>query len=202
MSYYSILPHPPYNSVDFAIWEDGFNQEECNKIIRLSEQQNPSHSTIGSGNKIGVENVVRKSLQSWITLNSETEWLYNRLGNISRCLNGMHWRYDISGFSEDLQYTRYNEDSFYGWHTDSGIPTICDPRTSHPQRKLSLTLQLSAPHEYEGGDFQINATRLNTCPKEQGLVIVFPSHSLHQVTPVTKGIRRSLVVWLCGPPLR
>ena len=202
MSYYSILPHPPYNSVDFAIWKDGFTQEECNKIIHLSEQQNPSHSTIGSGNKIGIKNVVRKSLQSWIELSSETEWLYNRLGNISRCLNGIHWRYDISGFSEDLQYTRYNEDSFYGWHTDSGISTICDPRTSHPQRKLSLTLQLSGADEYEGGDFQINSGKLNTLPKKKGLVIVFPSHSLHQVTPVTKGIRRSLVVWLCGPPFR
>ena len=128
MSYYSILPHPPYNSVDFAIWKDGFTQEECNKIIHLSEQQNPSHSTIGGGDKIGMENTIRKSLQSWIKLSSETEWLYNRLGNISRCLNAIHWRYDISGFSEDLQYTRYNEDSFYGWHTDSGIPTISDAR--------------------------------------------------------------------------
>jgi len=131
-------------------------------------------------------------------LNSETEWLYNKLGNISRCLNGMHWRYDISGFSEDLQYTRYNDDdSFYGWHIDSG-----QTNSEHPQRKISITLQLSESSEYEGGDFQIRSSKLNTCPKKKGLVIAFPSHSLHQVTPVTKGIRRSLVVWLCGPPLR
>tara|TARA_B100001175_G_C19044032_1_gene418788 strand:+ start:22 stop:354 length:333 start_codon:yes stop_codon:yes gene_type:complete len=110
----------------------------------------------------------------------------------------MHWRFDVSGFSEDLQYTRYNDDkSFYNWHIDSGVT-----KSEHPPRKLSLTLQLSEPSEYEGGDFQINSSRLSTCPKEKGLVIAFPSYCLHQVTPVTKGIRRSLVVWLCGPPLR
>ena len=198
MTHYPLLPYPTFDGVDFATWEDGFTEEECNKIIRLGEQLNASQSTVGGGKTFDINNGIRKSLHSWIKLNSETEWLYNKLGNISRCLNGMHWRYDISGFSEDLQYARYNDDdSFYGWHIDSG-----QTNSEHPQRKISITLQLSESSEYEGGDFQIRSSKLNTCPKKKGLVIAFPSHSLHQVTPVTKGIRRSLVVWLCGPPLR
>ena len=200
MSFYPILPHPTFDEVDFATWEDGFTDDECNEIIRLGESLNAKDSTVGGKieHNNSVNNNIRKSLNSWLKVSEETDWIYNRLANISRCLNGMHWRFDISGFSEDLQYTRYNDDSsFYNWHIDSGVN-----KSDHPQRKLSLTLQLSEPDEYEGGDFQIHSSRLNTCPKQKGLVIAFPSYSLHQVTPVTKGIRRSLVVWLCGPPFR
>ena len=199
MSFYSLLPHPTFDENDFATWEDGFTNEECDEIIRLGESLDAKDSTVGSNPKEQKNNNnIRRSLNSWIVLNKDTEWVYKRLGNISRCLNGMNWRYDISGFSEDLQYTRYNDDdSFYGWHIDSG-----QTNSEHPQRKISITLQLSESSEYEGGDFQIRSSKLNTCPKKKGLVIAFPSHSLHQVTPVTKGIRRSLVVWLCGPPLR
>ena len=110
----------------------------------------------------------------------------------------MHWRYDITGFNEDLQYTKYSDDkSFYGWHIDSG-----SLKSENPPRKLSLTLQLSEPSEYDGGDFQIHASKLNTVSKKKGLICVFPSYSLHQVTPITRGVRRSLVVWLCGPAFR
>jgi len=199
MATYHLLPHPTFDETDYGTWEEGFTTDECDEIIRLGEQYDAKDSTVGSNQKDQKQNsAIRKSLNSWITLNNDTEWIYQRLGNISRCLNGMHWRFDISGFSEDLQYTRYNSDkSFYGWHIDSGVVG-----SDHPQRKLSLTLQLSGADEYEGGDFQINSGKLNTLPKKKGLVIAFPSYSLHQVTPVTKGIRRSLVVWLCGPPFR
>lgn len=200
MSYYPLLPHPTFDETDFATWEDGFTDDECNQIIRLGEQHDAKDSTVGGKIEEGnsVNNNIRKSLNSWITLNKDTEWVYERLGSISRCLNGMNWRYDITGFSEDLQYTRYNDDkSFYGWHIDNGVVG-----SEHPQRKISITLQLSDSNEYEGGDFQIHATKLNTLPKKKGLIIAFPSHCLHQVTPVTKGIRRSLVVWLCGPAFR
>ncbi len=194
MSYYPLLPHPTFDEVDYATWEDGFTDEECNNILRLGESMNSIDSTVSG--EVVVDSI-RRSRNSWLPLNNDTEWIYNRLGNIVRNLNGMHWRFNITGFNEDLQYTKYNGDkSFYGWHIDSG--TVGES----PPRKLSITLQLSHENEYEGGDFQIHATKLNTLSKKKGLIVVFPSYSLHQVTPVTKGIRRSLVAWLCGPPLK
>tara|TARA_B100001250_G_C19780166_1_gene781507 strand:- start:836 stop:1420 length:585 start_codon:yes stop_codon:yes gene_type:complete len=194
MSYYPLLPHPTFDEVDYATWEDGFTDEECNTILRLGESMNSIDSTVSG--EVVVDSI-RRSTNSWLPLNNDTEWIYNRLGNIVRNLNGMHWRFNITGFNEDLQYTKYNGDkSFYGWHIDSG--TVGES----PPRKLSVTLQLSDENEYEGGDFQIHATKLNTLSKKKGLIVVFPSYSLHQVTPVTKGIRRSLVAWLCGPPLK
>ncbi len=194
MSYYSLLPHPTFDEVDYGTWEEGFTLEECDRIIELGESIGTKESLLGQG----LDTTIRKSKNSWLQLNNNTEWIYERLGNISRCLNGMHWRYDITGFNEDLQYTKYSDDkSFYGWHIDSG-----SLKSENPPRKLSLTLQLSEPSEYDGGDFQIHASKLNTISKKKGLICVFPSYSLHRVTPVTRGIRRSLVVWLCGPAFR
>ena len=199
MAHYPLLPHPTYDECDFATWEDGFTPDECDRIIQIGELYNAMNSTVGADSEKQKSNeAIRKSLNSWIGLNKDTEWIYERLGNICRCLNGLHWRFDISGFAEDLQYTRYNSDGcFYGWHIDNGIKG-----SEYPQRKLSITLQLSNPDEYEGGDFQIHSSRLSTLPKEKGLVIAFPSYSLHQVTPVTKGSRKSLVVWLSGKPFQ
>lgn len=52
---------------------------------------------------------------------------------------------------------------------------------------------------YEGGELQINTGKVLVAEKEKGTVIIFPSYLLHRVTPVTKGIRRSLVLWIEGP---
>ena len=199
MAYYPILPTPTYDECDYATWEGGFTSDECNRIIELGELSDAINSTVGADEWSQRTNIeIRKSLNSWIGLNKDTEWIYQRLGNICRSLNGLHWRFDISGFAEDLQYTRYNSDGcFYGWHIDNGVKG-----SEYPQRKLSITLQLSDASEYEGGDFQIHSSKLSTLPKEKGLVIAFPSYSLHQVTPVTKGSRKSLVVWLCGKPFQ
>jgi PKHD-type hydroxylase len=44
--------------------------------------------------------------------------------------------------------------------------------------------------------------KINPVPRDQGTIIVFPSTMLHRVSPITKGIRRSVVGWAMGPPLR
>jgi predicted 2-oxoglutarate/Fe(II)-dependent dioxygenase YbiX len=53
-------------------------------------------------------------------------------------------------------------------------------------RKLSMVLQLSDPSEYEGGELQIlDKANPETVTKQKGMITVFPSYTLHQVTPVT-----------------
>jgi PKHD-type hydroxylase len=72
-------------------------------------------------------------------------------------------------------------------------------------RKLSLIIQLTDPSEYEGGDFQFDSDIPQPDPaeiKQRGTVIVFPSFLRHRVTPVTSGVRRSLVSWVEGPKFR
>ena len=76
-------------------------------------------------------------------------------------------------------------------------------------RKLSVTVSLSDPEDYEGGvlEFdlrntgQINTSEIIKCKEilPKGSIVVFPSYTWHRVSPVTKGTRLSLVQWNLGP---
>lgn len=128
------------------------------------------------------------------------------------------WYFDISYF-ESFQYTLYQgtkqQRGFYTWHTDHGGETYDDGM----YRKLSMTIQLSNPDDYNGGHFQYidhenefnqmgkkpvcEDNMIRTVPfsgKTIGTMIVFPSFLYHQVCPVISGTRTSLVGWACGKP--
>jgi PKHD-type hydroxylase len=74
------------------------------------------------------------------------------------------------------------------------------------KRKVSITVQLSDPSEYEGGDLQYfrggNPDNADTVFKKKGYVFLFPSYMMHRVTPVTQGVRKSLVLWVGGEHYR
>jgi PKHD-type hydroxylase len=83
----------------------------------------------------------------------------------------------------------------YKWHQDFG--------GSGASRKLSVVLQLSDPSEYEGGELQIlTSGQAISIQKKRGLITVFPAWTLHQVTPVVKGTRQTLVTWISGPQFK
>ena len=145
----------------------------------------------------------RKSQIKWIHSSNETSNLFLHLENLIDHANKDYYNFDIINSSEAIQYTEYGEsdNGEYGWHTDAFTPS------APPYRKLSLTIQLSDPNEYEGGDLQISIPQpeknvITTVPKEKGKIIIFPSYMWHRVTPVTKGIRKSLVWWVGGSPFR
>ena len=98
-----------------------------------------------------------------------------------------------------LQFTFYdgNEEGCYKSHID---PLNW---TNPHNRKLSFVLQLSDPSEYEGGELKLyNAYEPTTIKREKGLIVFFPSYTLHEVTPVTKGERYTLVGWVHGPAFK
>jgi PKHD-type hydroxylase len=116
---------------------------------------------------------------------------------ITRKINSIFYRFDLYGFMEDMQYTVYaSGGDHYDWHIDAGSRTTCP-------RKLSLSLQLSDPSEYEGGKLEfMNGKDVKVADRDRGLVVAFPAYRLHRVTPVTKGLRKSIVVWTTGPQFR
>jgi PKHD-type hydroxylase len=62
---------------------------------------------------------------------------------------------------------------------------------------------LSDPEEYQGGQLEVyTGVAPQEIKKEKGLISLFPSYVLHRVTPITSGIRKTLVVWICGPSFR
>jgi PKHD-type hydroxylase len=68
-------------------------------------------------------------------------------------------------------------------------------------RKISMTCLLSHESEFEGGELQIEKEK-NKVKLVQGQAIFFASFLLHRVAPVTRGVRKSLVMWFGGPPLK
>lgn len=156
---------------------------------------------------------------------AETQWfpfpwddertgdLYLAVEEALQQANALFWQRDITDFEDMFHYIRYPAapdhgpdclcgeghdtwipDGHFDWHRDSGDQWRRAPR------KLSLTLVLSDPEEYEGGEFQFfDGGPITVAPRRMGDMIVFPSDLQHRVTPVTKGMRRSMVAWAAGP---
>lgn len=126
----------------------------------------------------------------------ENEWLYEKLAMSAVSANQEIYHFDLMGFYEPLQLMKYGHDDFFDWHLDFGIG-------QPSERKLSVTIQLSDPNDYEGGELQFMVNQnIVTAKKDRGTMIVFPSFMLHRVTPVTKGMRQSIVGWVAGVPYR
>jgi len=149
----------------------------------------------------------RTSQVKWIKTSKETSDLFLFLANLINHANNEYFNFDIINSPEAVQYTEYNglDKGKYDWHVDSSSSP--DDSYIPIYRKLSLTIQLSDPSEYEGGDLEINIpdpekNNIIKCPKEKGKIIIFPSYMWHRVTPVTKGVRKSLVWWVGGSPFR
>jgi len=136
---------------------------------------------------------IRKSSAVFVAPNKSTNWVFDRLGKATREVNDAVYGFDVSQFREGFQFTRYEVGEYYGPHFDIGPGKLTE-------RKLSLTVQLSAPEDYSGGELIIYPEFV--APKEQGTMTVFPSFMCHDVRPVTVGVRYSLVSWLAGPPFK
>ena len=182
----------------FAVWLKGFTAEELDFITAYGEKLEQEKAKIEDHWREGVKDHVRVTRTAWIRHNPQTAWIYDKLFRIAYHLNQTIYRLDITGLTEQLQYTVYEaaEGGHYDWHVDH---TTITPMP----RKLSLSLQLSDPVDYEGCALELHAANsIEAAPRERGTVIVFPSYVLHRVSPILSGRRRSLVAWVSGPLLR
>jgi PKHD-type hydroxylase len=128
---------------------------------------------------------------AWIEKNETNLWLFDKMLALVMAAN-KQFQYEVD-FFEALQLAKYEEGMHYDWHADLGPGLMGN-------RKLSVTVQLSSPDDYEGGELHLDCQNKEDfiAPKEIGSVTVFPSFMKHKVTPVTKGTRYSLVVWASG----
>ena len=201
MGVYKFLPDNQFGQpFTYAYWENGFTEDELDKIIQVGESFNLHRAGVGKldeNSDFSLYKHKRDSKISWIGLDAETEWIYNKLSIIVRNINSDYYRFDLFGFHEDLQYTVYNKDGHFDYHMDLNI------ETDLPTRKLSCVLQLSDPEEYEGGNLLVyGEAGPVSIKKKRGFVVVFPSYLLHKVEPITSGVRKTLVSWITGPPFK
>lgn len=179
----------------FAWWDGAFTEQELDWLQEKAKVSDKD-ANVGTDKGPAIIPEIRRSQISWLENNPNTKFVFEKLANVASRLNTEHFNFDLVGFGERLQLTNYDhsQHGMYGWHQDYGAVV---------SRKLSLVVQLTDPSQYEGGNLQVmTSADITTVRKQRGLITVFPSYVLHQVTPVTQGSRQSLVAWVSGPAFK
>jgi len=176
----------------YAWYEKFLSKDECKEVIRYAKslKQSQKGKILNKGKKILKQ--IRDSNVTWLAPDDNITWLYRKITDATLDLNNKYFNFDLHGISESLQFTNYKSPSgHYHKHVDNAYDFII--------RKLSLSIQLTDPESYIGGDLNLYlGENKTTMRKQQGDLIAFPSYVLHEVTPVTKGERNSLVAWVTG----
>lgn len=181
-----------HHLTSFCFYNDFFNEEIISRIVEIGDKIKPQTPTIGAKGRIDSD--VRKGTIHWIPADEEYSWLYRNLTDIILAANEKYFKFDLIHI-DTLQYSVYNEGDRYEKHLDSH-----GDGPGKYSRKLSFSLQLSDPSEYEGGELSLlYQEKPYHASKEKGAITFFPSYILHEVLPVTKGTRKALVGWVSGP---
>ena len=158
---------------------------------------------IGGKVRDKVHSELRKSKIAWI----DDTYLRTQIFHSVNLYNKQQWNYDLDG-SDSIQYGIYSDGGHYDWHIDKEPNGLNDEWGKTFIRKLSMTIWLNDPDEYEGGELDIELTgprkdpRYETFKLSKGSILIFQSDKWHRVRPVTCGVRKSLVTWFRGAPFR
>ena len=193
-----IITEPRWKSFCVETTNPLFSPKQCQMIIEAGRAQPRQNASVGAAKQEGgvIDTKTRTSHISWIPFKKMPE-MYKDIEKIMKKTNGNHFGFDGMQITELAQYTEYPSGGFYDWHMDSDVNFAHEP----PVRKISMTCLLSPENEFEGGDLELikegQAVKL-----KQGQAVFFASFIRHRVAPVTKGVRRSLVMWFGGPSFK
>jgi predicted 2-oxoglutarate/Fe(II)-dependent dioxygenase YbiX len=178
---------PPFRM--FATTSGLLTVSEMDSLI-ADNAPSVTHGRLGSGHE---DEEIRRSRIVFLHIEERNEWLFRRVWEAAQEFNRQFLGADVTGIENNIQLARYDSDDrgFYNWHTDFAQVA--------PNRKISISVQLSQPEDYEGGDLELFfGKEPYKTERARGTLIAFPSFVLHRVTPVTRGTRWSLVAWISG----
>jgi len=190
----------------------------CDDIVNHAKKLKDKIAVIGDITEEKLTDEVVKDLKKTRDSNVvflKDPWIYElMIPFIDLANKNAEWNFDWD-FLEECQFTKYKKGQHYDWHIDSwphpyNKPN--DPKEHGKIRKLSVTLNLSDPKDYTGGELEFDFndggpmrdSKRSVCNEilPKGSLVVFPSHIWHRVKPVTSGERNSLVIWNLGWPFR
>jgi PKHD-type hydroxylase len=176
-----------------------FTPEQCKMIINAGHTEAPEQAKVGGGEVGKYDTKKRVTTISWIPF-AKLPQMYKVIENQLSIVNLNHFMFDGVTLTEPAQFTEYPKGGFYDWHMDLNA---FGQDGQNPIRKISMTCLLSDPNEFKGGDLLFSEMGdQKSLQLKQGQAIFFASFLRHKVAPVTKGIRRSLVMWFGGPPFK
>ena len=180
-----------------------FNEDVIKKIDKtISNMDLQTKDSLVNKEKLKERDLkLRISKQAWIKEKSFCKYFFD----IGQKVNGIcGWNFDIKGI-EPIQFGIYSDGGKYDWHVDQGSKMLLKGGSI---RKISMTLFMNNPDEYEGGEFDLELfhpqkqPRYETFKLKKGSAIFFQSDVWHRVRPVSSGVRKSLVAWYSGPTFK
>lgn len=172
-----------------------FSPDECQRIIARRQDLGFDQARVETRERPADRQVaeeIRKTERTHVVHSPQDAWIYDRLAALAAEVNAATWQFRISHM-EPLQLLGYREGGHYGWHADLGVQGVMG------LRKVSMTVQLSPAGDYDGGRLELRTGGRTLVPERpQGSAVLFPAWQPHRVSPVTRGVRYALVLWIIG----
>ena len=196
-----ILLEPRWKSYIVETTAPILTPQQCDVVIKMGQNQPSRDASVGMGKpgdkkRAGINRKSRITKISWIPFDAGRA-MYSTIERWMLNTNANHFGFDGMQITEQAQYTEYLKGGFYNWHMDSSVEMSAMPTV----RKISMTLLLSDPKDFKGGELEI-LKEGKPVKLKKGYAVFFASFMSHRVKPVLKGNRKSLVMWFGGPPLR
>ncbi|MFC0686890.1 2OG-Fe(II) oxygenase [Novosphingobium clariflavum] len=182
----------------WEVWPKALSEAECDAIVNRAAHYAPQDATVGFAADLRSDHIQRSATIRWFDAGREKD-IVSRIMSFVHSSNRSNFGADIVAPFE-LQFTEYHATNkgHYDWHQDVWL------ESNRPfARKLSVVVQLSAPGDYDGGQFEFFGIQ-NPGPTfaDRGSLLIFPSFLQHRVLSVSQGSRKSLVTWIEGPNWR
>ena len=197
------MREPDWKSYIVAEPEPILTPQQCQELIRLGQAEPQSDGAIMvAGHPAKKDYTARKNKVSYIPFDKAPK-IYSDLLGWMQLVNRNRFGFEGMQMHEAGQYSEYSKGDFYNWHIDMGVDAIPVP----PVRKISLSLLLNDPKEFEGGELEIFSRAGDTNDNfvfklKQGQPLFFASFHVHRVKPIISGNRKSLVMWFGGTPFK
>src|SRR5207247_1618976 len=130
----------------------GFSPAECDRALALAAGLGSEAAKVGGARSAEghADRAVRRAALQRVPHTEHTAWLFERVINLAVAVNRTLWDFDLDGEVEQVQIVRYCSGDHYGWHTDWGA-------SGETSRKVSVTVQLTDPATYNGGELELHA---------------------------------------------
>jgi len=197
-------------NTEWCYYSNAFTSDECDEIVKLGKTYDLTTGFLGDGS-YGVDSrrdfTYRNSNLRFIDKDEPgSNWIFDKMWKLAIQCNEEWFNFHISTLPA-FQFTEYigntENPQFYTEHIDVFWVT-----EAPFHRKLSAVVQLSENTEYTGGTLEFTSSNQPLHDQQiyemaqKGTVIFFPSFLQHAVSPVTEGLRHSLVGWFEGPKWR
>ena len=188
----------------FVVHKDDFlTEKRCDELLEMFNTSEQYKATVAGTYKGSGSDVVNESVRKVQEVRFSEDIVLSDGFNLNKNLtmacemaNTLFFNFDTSNQLSNIRMLRYEDTGKYDWHLDIG-----NEETS--VRKITAIVQLSNESDYEGGNFEFSMTDETgkdtaVGSRKKGSLILFPSYLGHRVSPLTSGVRYSILTWMLG----